>query len=173
MRESVREHLMADVPLGVWLSGGLDSSSVVHYAAGQAASRLKTFSITFRGRSFDESRYARQVAEQYGTDHTEFDLNPENDLASAIQDLVYYVDEPTADSGALPVWFLSQMTKTGATVALSGEGADELFGGYLMHRASLLAGQMRKLPRAVIRTTAWRRPGDGRYPTIRSDSNTS
>ncbi len=152
MRESVREHLVSDVPLGVWLSGGLDSSSMVHYAAEQAGSRLKTFSITFRGRSFDESRYVRQVAEQYGTDHTEFDLNPENDLAGVIQDLVYYVDEPTADSGALPVWFLSQMTKTGVTVALSGEGADELFGGYLMHRASLLAGRMRKLPRAVIRT---------------------
>jgi asparagine synthase (glutamine-hydrolysing) len=152
MRESVREHLVSDVPLGVWLSGGLDSSSVVHYAAEQSGSRLKTFSITFRGRSFDESRYVRQVAGQYGTDHTEFDLNPENDLAGVIQDLVYYVDEPTADSGALPVWFLSQMTKTGATVALSGEGADELFGGYLMHRASLLAGRMRKLPRTVIRT---------------------
>ena len=152
MRESVREHLVSDVPLGVWLSGGLDSSSVVHYAAQAASSRLKTFSITFRGRSFDESRYVQQVAEQYGTDHTEFDLNPEKDLASVIQDLVYYLDEPTADSGALPVWFLSQMTKTGATVALSGEGADELFGGYLMHRASLLAAKMRKLPRAVLRT---------------------
>jgi asparagine synthase (glutamine-hydrolysing) len=151
MRESVREHLVSDVPLGVWLSGGLDSSSVVHYASQESSSRLKTFSITFRGRSFDESRYVRQVAEQFGTDHTELDLNPENDLAGVIQDLVYYLDEPTADSGALPVWFLSQMTKTGATVALSGEGADELFGGYLMHRASLLASRMRRLPRAVIR----------------------
>ena len=152
LRESVREHLVSDVPLGVWLSGGLDSSSIVHYAAQESRSRLKTFSITFRGRSFDESRYVRQVAEQYGTDHTEFDLNPERDLPAAIQNLVYYVDEPTADSGALPVWFLSQMTKTGATVALSGEGADELFGGYLMHRASLLANRMRRLPRAAIQT---------------------
>jgi len=149
--ESVREHLISDVPLGVWLSGGLDSSSIVHYAAQASPSRLKTFSITFRGRSFDESRYVRQVAEQYGTDHTELDLNPEHDLASAIQDLAYYCDEPTADSGALPVWFLSRMTKGGATVALSGEGADELFGGYLMHRASLLAARMRLLPPAVIR----------------------
>ena len=150
LRESVREHLVSDVPLGVWLSGGLDSSTVVHYAAQESASRLKTFSVTFRGRSFDESRYVRQVAAQYGTDHTEFDLNPEHDLPAAIQNLAYYVDEPTADSGALPVWFLSEMTKQGATVALSGEGADELFGGYLMHRASLLSAQMRHLPPAVI-----------------------
>jgi asparagine synthase (glutamine-hydrolysing) len=113
---------------------------------------LKTFSITFHGRSFDEARYVRQVADQYGTDHTELDLNPEQDLLSAIQDLVYYSDEPNADSGALPVWFLSRMTKAGATVALSGEGADELFGGYLMQRASLLANKVRGLPPAVLRT---------------------
>lgn len=151
LRDSVREHLVSDVPLGVWLSGGLDSSSIVHYAAQESNARLKTFSITFRGRSFDESRYVRQVAEQYGTDHSELDLNPEHDLPAAMEDLVYYCDEPTADSGALPVWFLSRMTKRGATVALSGEGADELFGGYLMHRASLLAGYMRRLPSAAIR----------------------
>jgi asparagine synthase (glutamine-hydrolysing) len=152
LKQSVREHLQSDVPLGVWLSGGLDSSTLVHYAAEAYGSHLKTFSITFHGRSFDEARYVRQVAGQYGTDHTELDLNPEHDLESAIQDLVYYSDEPNADSGALPVWFLSRMTKAGATVALSGEGADELFGGYLMHRASLLANKVRRLPPAVIRT---------------------
>jgi len=151
LRESVREHLMSDVPLGVWLSGGLDSSSIVHYASEALGSRLKTFSITFRGRSFDEARYVREVARQYGTDHTEFDLNPEEDLLTAIQELVYYSDEPNADSGALPVWFLSRMTKAGATVALSGEGADELFGGYLMQRASLLANKARLLPPPVLR----------------------
>jgi asparagine synthase (glutamine-hydrolysing) len=151
LRESVREHLMSDVPLGVWLSGGLDSSSIVHYASETLGSRLKTFSITFRGRSFNEARYVREVAKQYGTDHTEFDLNPEEDLPAAIQELVYYSDEPNADSGALPVWFLSRMTKAGATVALSGEGADELFGGYLMQRASLLANRARRLPPPVLR----------------------
>jgi asparagine synthase (glutamine-hydrolysing) len=151
LKQSVREHLLSDVPLGVWLSGGLDSSSLVHYAAEAAGSRLKTFSITFRGRSFDEANYARIVAEQYGTDHTEFDLNPEQDLPEAIHELAYYCDEPNADSGALPVWFLSRLTKAGATVALSGEGADELFGGYLMQRASLLAGSARRLPPPVLR----------------------
>jgi len=151
LRESVREHLMSDVPLGVWLSGGLDSSSIVHYASEVLGPSLKTFSITFRGRSFDETPYVRQIAERYGTDHTEFDLNPEQDLPGAIHELVYYSDEPNADSGALPVWFLSQLTKAGATVALSGEGSDELFGGYLMQRASLLAGNFRRLPPAVLR----------------------
>ncbi|MBV9770187.1 MAG: asparagine synthase (glutamine-hydrolyzing) [Bryobacterales bacterium] len=150
LKESVREHLAADVPLSVWLSGGLDSSTLVHYAADASSSRLKTFSITFRGRSFDESRYARQVAHWYETDHTELDLNPEQDLPAAIHELAYYCDEPNADSGALPVWFLSKLTKTRATVALSGEGADELFGGYLMHRASLLAYYARKLPGPVL-----------------------
>jgi asparagine synthase (glutamine-hydrolysing) len=150
LKQSVREHLASDVPLGVWLSGGLDSSSLVHYAAEASSSRLKTFSITFRGRSFDETPYVRQVADAYGTDHTELDLNPEQDLPGAIHDLAYYCDEPNADSGALPVWFLSKLTKTRATVALSGEGADELFGGYLMQRASLLAGNARRLPSTAL-----------------------
>src|SRR5208337_4245093 len=151
LKQSVREHLESDVPLGVWLSGGLDSSSLVHYAAEASSSRLKTFSITFQGRSFDETRYVRQVAEQYGTEHTEFDLNPEQDLPGAIHELAYYADEPNADSGALPVWFLSRLTKSSATVALSGEGADELFGGYLMHRASLLAHTARRFPSPMLR----------------------
>jgi asparagine synthase (glutamine-hydrolysing) len=123
----------------------------VHYAAQAPGARLKTFSVTFHGRSFDESGYVRQVADHYGTDHTEFDLNPERELAEAIHQLAYYCDEPTADSGALPVWFLSRMTKASVTVALSGEGADELFGGYLTHRASLLAGKVRTLPSPMLR----------------------
>ena len=151
LKQSVKEHLVSDVPLGVWLSGGLDSSSLVHYAAQASHRALKTFSITFRGRSFDEANYARQVAELYGTEHTELDLNAEQDLPGAISELAYYCDEPNADSGALPVWFLSRLTKASATVALSGEGADELFGGYLMQRASLLARDVRRLPPPVLR----------------------
>jgi asparagine synthase (glutamine-hydrolysing) len=151
LKQSVGEHLVSDAPLAVWLSGGLDSSSLVHYASELSTSRLKTFSVTFRGHKFDEASYSRQVAECYATDHTELDLNPEQDLAGAVAELAYYCDEPNADSGALPVWFLSQLTKQQATVAISGEGADELFGGYLMQRASLLAGRVRKLPPPVIR----------------------
>lgn len=134
MRDSLREHLISDVPLGVWASGGLDSSAVLHYAA-QQVPRLKTFSVSFRGRTFDESPYFQQVARAYGTDHHEFDLNPEQGLTDAIERMTYFSDEPSADAGALPVWFLSKMTRQHVKVALSGEGADELFGGYYTYLA--------------------------------------
>ena len=146
LRDSVREHLVADVPLGVWASGGLDSSTILHYAASETAGRLKTFSVSFAGRSFDESRYFREVAQAYGTDHHEFDLNPEIELTSAIEDFAYYSDEPSADAGALPVWYLSRMSRRHVTVALSGEGADELFGGYVTYVADRLARPLRCVP---------------------------
>ena len=146
LRQSVREHLLSDVPLGIWLSGGLDSSALLHYAAAASASRLKTFSISFAGRSFDESAHIRGTAARYGTDHQEFDVNPAIGLADAIEQFAYYFDEPNADGGALPVWFLSRLTRQHVTVALSGEGADELFGGYLTYRADELARRARRLP---------------------------
>ena len=151
LRDSVREHLVADVPLGVWSSGGIDSSTVLHYAATESRDRLKTFSVSFHGRSFDESRYFREVAQVYGTDHHEFDLNPDVELQSAIEDFAYYSDEPSADAGALPVWYLSRMSRRHVTVALSGEGADELFGGYLTYVADRLARPFRLVPRRVRR----------------------
>lgn len=151
LAQAVSEHLLSDVPLGVWLSGGMDSSTILHYAAQASSSRLKTLSISFRGRTFDETSYIREVAAQYGTDHEEFDLNPLEDLPSTIEEFAYYSDEPTADAGALPLWFLSKMTKTKVTVALSGDGGDELFGGYLTYRANHLARAVRRLPRAAAR----------------------
>lgn len=151
LRQSIREHLLSDVPLGMWLSGGIDSSTILHYAATESSSPLKTFSISFQGRSFDEASYAHEVAELYHTEHEELDLNPEIDLRSAIEQFAYYSDEPSADAGALPVWFLSQLSKTKTTVLLSGEGADELFGGYLTHRANRLAALARRLPRTILR----------------------
>jgi asparagine synthase (glutamine-hydrolysing) len=144
--QSVREHLVSDVPLGVWASGGLDSSTILHYAAKHTAGRLKTFSVGFAGRSFDESPWFREIARVYGTDHHEFDLNPDVELQTAIQDFAYYSDEPSADAGALPVWFLSRMSRSHVTVALSGEGADELFGGYLTYQADRLAMPLRLVP---------------------------
>jgi len=151
MQESVREHLLSDVPLGLWLSSGLDSSSLLHYAAAASPTRLKTLSIGFAGRSFDESGPIRELTAQYGTDHQEFDVNPESGLQDAIEQFAYYFDEPNADGGALPVWFLSRMTRQHVTVALSGEGADELFGGYLTYRADQLANLARMLPKGVLR----------------------
>ncbi len=150
LQESVAEHLMADVPLGVWLSGGIDSSTLLHYAVEASPTRLKTFSISFHGRSFDETPYIRRMAERYGTEHHEFDVHADQDLAGTIGEFAYYSDEPNADAGALPVWYLSRLTKQYATVALSGEGGDELFGGYLTYRASLLARALRRMPARLL-----------------------
>lgn len=149
--DSIREHLVSDVPLGVWASGGLDSSTILHYAAPASSTRLKTFSVSFAGRSFDESRYFREIARVYGTDHHEFNLGPDLDLRSAIEDFAFYSDEPSADAGALPVWYLSRMSREHVTVALSGEGADELFGGYLTYVADQAARSCRGLPDSARR----------------------
>jgi len=151
LRQSVREHLLSDVPLGVWLSGGIDSSTILHYATQASSSQLKTFSISFRGRSFDETEYIREVASLYGTDHYELDLNPGENLQGAIEEFAYYLDDPVADAGALPVWFLTKLSRSQVTVALSGEGGDELFGGYLTYRANALARLARIAPTSARR----------------------
>jgi asparagine synthase (glutamine-hydrolysing) len=151
LQQSVKEHLISDVPLSVWLSGGLDSSTILHYASQASSSQVKTFSISFRGRSFDESSYIRKMVEEYGTEHEEMDLSPEQDLEGAIREFAYYSDEPSADAGALPLWFLAKLSRTRTEVALSGEGADELFGGYLTYRASRIAANLRRLPSSTLR----------------------
>lgn len=153
LRSSVKEHLAADVPLGLWISGGVDSSTILHYAAEAGGAPLKTFSITFRGREFDEGEHARHIARRYGTEHHELDLNPDLDLNSVIENLAYYSDEPGADAGALPLWYLSELTRRHATVALTGDGADELFGGYVTYRADQYARHLRRVP-AVARKLA-------------------
>jgi asparagine synthase (glutamine-hydrolysing) len=151
LAQSISEHMMSDVPLGVWISGGLDSSTILHYAALASSARLRTYSISFRGQSFDESAYVGEMVMKYGTDHEQFDLNPEQDLEGAIHELSYYSDEPSADSGALPVWFLSKLCRANCTVAFSGEGADEIFGGYLTYRANRFAQGLRRLPPPSLR----------------------
>jgi asparagine synthase (glutamine-hydrolysing) len=150
LRASVREHLISDVPLGVWASGGLDSSTILHYAA-QAVPRLKTFSVSFTGSGHDESRWFREVASHYGTDHHEFDLNADVEIGNAIEQMAYFSDEPSSDAGALPVWYLSRMCRSEVTVALSGEGADELFGGYNTYIADRYARTLRSVPRPLRR----------------------
>jgi asparagine synthase (glutamine-hydrolysing) len=146
LKEAVKEELVSDVPLGVWLSGGLDSSSIVHYATQVYPGRLKTFSITFKGRSFDESEYIKEVSAHFGTQHFDFDLNTDADLIGAIEQMAYHSDEPSADAGALPVWFLAQMTRKHVTVILSGEGGDEIFAGYLTYKANRYAAMARNIP---------------------------
>ena len=153
LTQSLKEQLVSDVPVGIWLSGGLDSSTILHYATNAHQRQLQTYSITFRGRSFDESRYIKEVSSQFGTQHSEFDLSASADLVDAIERIAYYSDEPGADAGALPLWFLAQMTSRDVTVVLTGEGADELFGGYLTYKADRYCAMARKIP-AQLRKTA-------------------
>jgi asparagine synthase (glutamine-hydrolysing) len=137
LRDSVRAHLVADVPVGVLLSGGIDSSALVALAAGESGERVSTFSIGFEERSFNELDSARQVAERYGTDHHELVLRP--DAAELLPEIVGAFDEPFADSSALPTYLVSRLAADHVKVALSGEGGDELFGGYHTYVADLLA----------------------------------
>src|SRR5260370_23003499 len=143
--------MSSDVRVGIWLSGGMDSTTILHYASRATASQLKTFSISFRGRSFDETKFIDRAVRQYGTDHEVLDLTPEQDLCRAIEEFAYYSDEPSADAGSLPAWFLSKLCKSTTTVALSGEGADELFGGYITYRADMCAKWARRIPRQLLR----------------------
>ena len=137
LRDSVRAHLVSDVPVGVLLSGGIDSSMLAALAAEEASEPLRTFSIGFEERSFDELADARLVAERYGTQHRELVLRP--DAALLLPALAEAFDEPFADSSALPTYLVSQLAAEDVKVALSGEGGDELFGGYYTYAADLLA----------------------------------
>ncbi|MFA5782306.1 MAG: asparagine synthase (glutamine-hydrolyzing) [Bacteroidales bacterium] len=131
---SVKLRMISDVPLGAFLSGGIDSSIIVALAS-KYTERLNTFSIGFKNEQlFDETRYAALVAEKYKTNHTVFSLS-NDDLFSVLFEVLDYTDEPFADSSALAVYILSKHTRKHVTVALSGDGADELFGGYNKHRA--------------------------------------
>jgi len=118
--EAVRKRLMADVPLGAFLSGGLDSSAVVAFMRDYAQERVKTFSIGFAERSFDEAPFARLVAEHLGTDHHAQNVSPQ--VAEVLPKLVWHAEDPLADSSMLPVYYLSQMTRQHVTVALAGDG---------------------------------------------------
>ena len=137
LRDSVRAHLVSDVPVGVLLSGGIDSAALAALAAQELSEPLRTFSIGFEERSFDELADARLVAERYGTDHHELVLRP--DAALLLPALADAFDEPFADSSALPTYLVSQLAAQDVKVALSGEGGDELFGGYYTYAADLLA----------------------------------
>ena len=128
LADAVQSHLVSDVPIGALLSGGVDSSLVVGLMARASARPIKTFSIGFDEPAFDELDGARAVAQHFGTDHHEMVVRP--DALAVVNDLVSHFDEPFGDSSAVPTWYVSQMARRHVTVVLSGDGGDELFGGY-------------------------------------------
>ncbi|HYS58839.1 MAG TPA: asparagine synthase (glutamine-hydrolyzing) [Burkholderiales bacterium] len=147
LKDSVRLRLVSDVPIGFFLSGGVDSSAVVALASEVSGQRLETFSIGFNEARYDERDHARYVANRFGTRHHEFLLEPSS--IEIIEQIAWHADEPFADSSALPTWYLSQLTRQHVKVALSGDGGDEMFAGYDSYRGHLLSERLRKLPSSV------------------------
>lgn len=140
LADAIRIRLRSDVPLGAFLSGGIDSSLVVAIAQQQLDTQVQTFSIGFSEADFDETHYAKMVADHVGTKHQRFEVTP--DAMDILDRLVHQYDEPFGDSSAVPTWYLCEMTRKHVTVALSGDGGDELFGGYERYRALKLSGQL-------------------------------
>lgn len=146
--DAVKMRLVSDVPLGIFLSGGIDSSTVAYYAQKNSARKIKTFSVGFKEGSFNESNYARQVSEFLGTEHYEKMLTARDSL-ELIPKVADLLDEPMADASIIPTYLLSEFTKENVTVALGGDGGDELFCGYDTFIAEKLAGIYEKIPQVV------------------------
>jgi len=144
LKESIRLRMISDVPIGAFLSGGLDSSAVVAFMS-LFTDKVKTFSIGFEEKDFDETEYARIVAKKYNTDHHEL-IVKSADMIQYIKQLVYQYEEPYADSSQLPTFILSKFSREYVTVALNGDGGDENFGGYDKHMVHLFAKYIKKLP---------------------------
>jgi asparagine synthase (glutamine-hydrolysing) len=153
MREAVALRMVADVGVGAFLSGGIDSSAVVAMMSELSAKPVKTFSIGFRQSDYDETRWARMVAERFHTEHHE--LIVESGAGAQLLDtLAWHYDEPYADSSAIATWYLAKMTREHVTVALNGDGGDENFAGYRRHSVTALAGRLDAVPRAMRRAFA-------------------
>jgi len=165
LRESVRKELISDVPLGVFLSGGIDSSAVTAMMS-QLGTEVKSFSVGFADRSFDESRYARQVAQHLGTDHHQLTLEPSM-LLDLIPKLPTLLDEPLGDASIIPTYLLSAFTRRHVKVALGGDGGDELFAGYPTVQAHRLAGYYNRAPRLLRKGLI--EPVVGRLPVSRAN----
>ena len=149
IRESVKVRLISEVPLGAFLSGGVDSSTIVGMMSQILESRVKTFSIGFNEDSFDELKYARIAAKHFNTEHHEFVVTP--DLVETIDELVWHFDEPFSDPSALPTFMVSKMARDFVTVVLSGDGGDELFAGYTRYVTDKKRSGLSSLPTGIRR----------------------
>lgn len=144
LAEATKLRMIADVPLGAFLSGGVDSSAIVAFMCEQGQQPPKTFAIGFEDQSFSELEHARSVARHLGTEHEEEIVNP--NVAAELPDLVAHFDEPFSDASAIPTHLLCRMTRRHVTVALSGDGGDEIFGGYLSYPAMRSIGRLKRVP---------------------------
>jgi asparagine synthase (glutamine-hydrolysing) len=149
LERAISRRLIADVPLGAFLSGGIDSSAIVALMAGVMGQPVKTFAVGFEDRDgFDERPYAREVAKRFGTEHHEEVVHP--DAIELVERLVWHHDQPFGDSSAIPTFLLSEVTRKHVTVALSGDGGDELFAGYERFAAGLAVNRLAHLPTPVL-----------------------
>src|SRR5205085_2253843 len=142
----------SEVPVGAVRSGGVDSSAVVGMMARSSSRPVKTFSIGFDEPAFDELEHARTIARHFGTDHHEFVVRP--DGLSILEDVIGHFDEPFADSSAIPTWYVSEIARRHVTVVLSGDGGDELFGGYDRYLPHGRVAQFDRMPVPGLRTAA-------------------
>lgn len=149
LRRAVKKRLVSDVPLGAFLSGGIDSSLVVALMSEQGSGKVRTFSIGFDDAAYNEVEYARVVARRYETEHHELIVRPS--ALDVLPDLVWFYNEPFADSSAIPSYYLAKMTRQHVTVALNGDGGDESFAGYERYVANVVAGRLSGLPLSARR----------------------
>ncbi|MFQ6082106.1 MAG: asparagine synthase (glutamine-hydrolyzing) [Candidatus Aminicenantia bacterium] len=148
LKESVKKRLISDVPLGVFLSGGIDSSTITLLMSQVTNSEIKTFSIGFEEESFNELKYARKMADYLGTEHQEFVVRSEM-VKELVPVLMEYIDEPLADASIIPTYIISKLAREYVTVALAGDGGDELFAGYDTYKAYQVARYYRKVPKFI------------------------
>ncbi|MEP6601585.1 MAG: asparagine synthase (glutamine-hydrolyzing) [Nitrospirota bacterium] len=162
IRTATALRMVSDVPLGCFLSGGVDSSTVLSFMAELSSQPVKTFSIGFREQTYSELSYAQTIARHVGADHHEFVLEPHG--IGVLEQMMGHFGEPFADPAALPMWYLAEVTRSSVTVALTGDGGDELFGGYGWYRTGRLLHAARFVPRTLARAFAnlagvsWPRP---------------